>query len=270
MYKLIALDIDGTLLNKERKITKEVFNSIQEAKKMGNKVVLSTGRPLPGVTPLLKELHLTDYGDYVICFNGAVVQEVKSEKIISNIEMNCNDFKNIYEFVKQQNTNIHINTPTNLIIPTNKPSKYTIIEANLNKISIEHKKEDEIDDSITYCKIMIVDEPEKIEQIIEIIPKNLSDNYTIVRSAPFFLEFLNKKANKGTALKALCENINIPINETIAVGDEENDQHMIKLAGLGVAMGNARDSIKNIADYVTKTNEEHGVAYVINKFMLKK
>ena len=87
MYKLIALDIDGTLLNSEKKITSEVFNSIQEAKKAGAKVVLSTGRPLPGVTPLLDELNLNDDGDYVICFNGAVVQEVKSKKILSNIEM---------------------------------------------------------------------------------------------------------------------------------------------------------------------------------------
>ena len=85
MYKLIALDIDGTLLNSERKITSEVFNSIQEAKKAGTKVVLSTGRPLPGVVPLLDELNLNEDGDYVICFNGAVVQEVKSKKVLSNM-----------------------------------------------------------------------------------------------------------------------------------------------------------------------------------------
>src|SRR5699024_11719393 len=86
MYKLIALDIDGTLLNSERKITSEVFNSIQEAKKAGTKVVLSTGRPLPGVVPLLDELNLNDDGDYVICFNGAVVQEVKSKKVLRSEE----------------------------------------------------------------------------------------------------------------------------------------------------------------------------------------
>ena len=79
MYKLIALDIDGTLLNSEKKITSQVYDSIQKAKNSGTKVVLSTGRPLPGVTPLLKDLNLTDHGDYVICFNGAVVQEVKSK-----------------------------------------------------------------------------------------------------------------------------------------------------------------------------------------------
>lgn len=270
MYKLIALDIDGTLLNSEKKITSDVFNSIQEAKKNGAKVVLSTGRPLPGVTPLLNELNLNDEGDYVICFNGAVVQEVKSERVISNIEMTYGDFKDIYKVVKELNTKVHINTPINLITPHKEPSQYTVLESELNKIPIVYKSEDEINEDITFCKIMIIDDPEKLEEILNILPKELFKKYTVVRSAPFFLEFLNKKANKGTALKALCENINLPIEKTIAVGDEENDQHMIKMAGLGVAMGNARDSIKDISDYITKTNNDGGVAHVINKFLLNK
>ena len=268
MYKLIALDIDGTLLNSEKKITNEVFNSIQEAKKSGAKVVLSTGRPLPGVTPLLDELNLNDDGDYVICFNGAVVQEVKSKKILSNIEMCHDDFVLINNLAKENNTHVHINTPTNLIIPEETPNKYTIHEATRNNIDIVSMNEEDINDDITFCKIMIIDEPEKLEEVIKNIPKDLFDKYTIVRSAPFFLEFLNKNANKGTALEALCNTINIPLSKSISVGDEENDQHMIKMAGLGVAMGNARDSIKEIANYVTCSNNEHGVAKVIDKFIL--
>lgn len=271
MYKLIALDIDGTLLNSDKEITTHVYESIQEAKKEGFKVVLSTGRPLQGVTPILEKLNLTDDGDYVICFNGAVVQEVKSKKVIADIDMSADDFNIIYNQVcKPNNTNIHINTPTHLITPQETPHKYTIHESNLNNISIEFKHEDNIDDSIKFCKVMIVDEPERLEEIIPSIPKELYEQYTIVRSAPFFLEFLNKEANKGTALKALCKNIDLPVEKTIAVGDEENDQHMIKLAGLGVAMGNARESIKEIADYVTDTNNNHGVAKTINKFLLNK
>ena len=266
MYKLIALDIDGTLLNSEKKITNEVFNSIQEAKKSGAKVVLS--RPLPGVTPLLDELNLNDDGDYVICFNGAVVQEVKSKKILSNIEMCHDDFVLINNLAKENNTHVHINTPTNLIIPEETPNKYTIHEATLNNIDIVSMNEEDINDDITFCKIMIIDEPEKLEEVLENIPKDLFDKYTIVRSAPFFLEFLNKNANKGTALEALCNTINIPLSKSIAVGDEENDQHMIKMAGLGVAMGNATEHLKSIADYVTKSNDEDGVAYAIENILL--
>lgn len=270
MYKLIALDIDGTLLNTEKKITKKVFDSIQEAKRNGNKVVLSTGRPLPGVTPLLEELNLTAEGDYVICFNGAVVQEVKTKKVISNIEMTYDDFKSIYELSKKLNTYLHISTPIDVVTPNEKPSKYTVLESDLNKIPLVYKPEEEIDETMTFCKVMIVDEPEKLEEIIKNVPQEFFDKYTVVRSAPFFLEFLNKKANKGNALKALCKNIDLSIDKAIAVGDEENDKHMIEYAGLGVAMGNARDSIKNIANYITRTNNEHGVAHVIDKFLLNK
>ncbi len=180
------------------------------------------------------------------------------------------DFKTIYSIVKELNTKVHINTPTNVITPHIEPSKYTLYEAEINKIPVVYKNENEIDDSVTFCKIMIIDEPEKLQEVLDFLPKEIYDNYTVVRSAPFFLEFLNKAANKGTALQALCNNINMPIESTIAVGDEENDQHMIKLAGLGVAMGNARDSIKDISNYITKTNNEHGVAHVINKFILNK
>lgn len=271
MYKLIALDIDGTLLNTEKKITPEVFNSIQEAKKQGTKVVLSTGRPLPGVTPLLQELNLTDDGDYVICFNGAVVQEVKSKKVLCNLEMKFDDFNLIYnEIYKKHDTFIHINTPTSLVTPNEIPGEYTKLEAKINQIPIKHIPIEHINDNIKFCKVMITDNPEKLELIMKNIPDYFYDKYTIVRSAPFFLEFLNKDANKGNALKSLCKSIDIPIEKAIAVGDEENDQHMIKYAGLGVAMGNARESIKDIADFVTTSNNDHGVANVINKFILNK
>ena len=271
MYKLIALDIDGTLLNTDKKITSNVFNSIQDAKQNGAKVVLSTGRPLPGVTPLLEELNLTDDGDYVICFNGAVVQEVKSKKVLCDLEMSLDDFNLIYnEIFKKHDTFIHINTPTNLVTPCEVPGEYTKLEAKLNKISVEYIPYEEINNDIKFCKIMIVDEPEKLEEIIKSIPEEFYDKYTIVRSAPYFLEFLNKDANKGNALKSLCRSIDIPIEKSIAVGDEENDQHMIKCAGLGVAMGNARESITEIADFRTTSNNEDGVANVINKFILKK
>ena len=92
MYKLIALDIDGTLLNSEKKVTQEVFDAIQNAKEKGVKVVLSTGRPLPGVQTLLKELKLNDEENYVVTFNGGLVQEITSQDVISNIEMSHEDF----------------------------------------------------------------------------------------------------------------------------------------------------------------------------------
>ncbi|MFR9071100.1 sugar-phosphatase [Paraclostridium tenue] len=269
MYKLIALDIDGTLLNSKKEVTKEVFDAIQMAKKKGVKVVLSTGRPLPGVQSLLKELKLNNEENYVVTFNGGLVQEISSQDVISNIEMSYEDFNIIYnELSKKHNVKIHINTPDSVVVPYKDAPKYSIHEANLNNIPVICMDESEINEDLTFCKVMLIDEPEIIDNIITKIPKDFHDKYTIVRSAPFFLEFLNKKVNKGSGLQALCNKLNIDPCEVIAVGDEENDRHMIEFAGLGVAMGNARDSIKEIANYITDSNDNHGVAKVISEFIL--
>lgn len=269
MYKLIALDIDGTLLNSKKEVTKEVFDAIQMAKKKGVKVVLSTGRPLPGVQSLLKELKLNNEKNYVVTFNGGLVQEISSQDVISNIEMSYEDFDIIYnELSKKHNVKIHINTPDSVVVPYKDAPKYSIHEANLNNIPVICMDESEINEDLTFCKVMLIDEPEIIDNIITKIPKEFHDKYTIVRSAPFFLEFLNKKVNKGSGLQALCNKLNIDPCEVIAVGDEENDRHMIEFAGLGVAMGNARDSIKEIANYITDSNDNHGVAKVISEFIL--
>ncbi|OXX82666.1 hypothetical protein AVM15_17080 [Paraclostridium benzoelyticum] len=269
MYKLIALDIDGTLLNSEKKVTQEVFDAIQNAKEKGVKVVLSTGRPLPGVQTLLKELKLNDEENYVVTFNGGLVQEITSQDVISNIEMSHEDFDYIYnELAKKHDIKIHINTPDSLVVPYTEVPKYSVHESTLNNIPVICMDENEINSDLTFCKVMLVDEPEIIEDIITKIPQEFHDKYTIVRSAPFFLEFLNKKVNKGSGLQALCDKLGIDPTEVIAVGDEENDRHMIEFAGLGVAMGNARDSIKEIANHVTETNNNHGVAKVISDFIL--
>lgn len=269
MYKLIATDMDGTLLNSEKKITKKTFEAIKNAKEKGKKVILATGRPLPGVVRYLDELNLNEDGDFVICFNGALVQEVKTKKVISNIEMNYSDYKLIHKFARENSLNIHINTPTNIVIPNDNPNQYTKLEADLNQIDIVTMSDEEIKENVTFCKIMIIDSPEKLEEVMNLIPDELYDNYTVVRSAPYFLEFLNKEANKGNALKKLCKHLNLSLDEVIAIGDEENDKHMIEYAGLGVAMGNARDSIKEIANHITVNNNEDGVAKVIDEFLLK-
>ena len=167
MYKLIALDIDGTILNKEKKVTKEVFNAIQSAKKKGVKVVLSTGRPLPGVQNLLKELKLNDEENFVVTFNGGLVQEVTTQEVISNIEMEYEDFNLIYnELAQKHNIKIHINTPDSVVVPYKEYPKYSIHEATLNNIPVVSMNYEDINENINFCKVMLIDEPELIEDVI--------------------------------------------------------------------------------------------------------
>ncbi|MGH4050631.1 MAG: sugar-phosphatase [Clostridium sp.] len=266
MYKLIAIDMDGTLLNDEKKISLANYKAIQQARENGVKVVLASGRPLVGFKKYLDELNLVTEDDYAVAFNGALVQSAEGSKIISEIPLTLEDYKSLYKLSKELDVNIHALTNTSVISP--KDSEYTRQEANWNNIPNEIIAVDDVDADTTIVKVMFVDKPEIIERIIELIPEEISSKYTVVRSAPFYLEFLNKAVNKGAGVASLAEKLNIKQEEVICIGDAGNDIHMIEYAGLGVAMGNAFLEVKKVANFITKTNEQDGVAHIINKFIL--
>ena len=267
MYKLIAIDMDGTLLNDERQISPENYEAIQKARQNGVKIVLASGRPLVGFKRYLEELHLISEEDYVVAFNGAIVQSTGGNKIISKTTLGLEDYKELYELSKDLKVNIHALTEDTVIAP--KDSKYTRLESEINLIHKNIIAVEEVPEDTAILKVMFIDDPEIIDEIVDKIPETISDKYTIVRSEPFFLEFLHKSVNKGTGVAALAEKLNIKQEEVICIGDAGNDMHMVKYAGLGVAMGNAFPELKRAASFITRTNEEHGVAHVINKFILK-
>lgn len=266
MYRLIALDMDGTLLREDKTISQETKIAIEKAKKKGVQIVLASGRPVEGIEKYLEELDLLSGEDFVVSYNGAVVQNTKTKEIINRTVLSGTDLHELYELSKKLGVNIHAFSKDGCITP--KLTKYSMLEGEINNIpviTVDYKdvaKEDEI------IKIMMVEEPEILQKAIDSLPKEIYDKYTVVRSAPYFLEFLNKKVNKGTGVEALANSLGIKQEEVICMGDAGNDEHMIRYAGLGVAMGNAFEEIKEIADFVTKTNDEDGVAYVINKFIL--
>lgn len=266
MYKLIAIDMDGTLLNDAKQISPANYEAIQNAKENGVKVVLASGRPLVGFKRYLEELNLVSEDEYVVAFNGAIVQSTAGNKIISKTTLNLEDYKELYELSKELKVNIHALTEDTVISP--KDSKYTRLESEINLIHKEIIAVEDVPQDTAILKVMFIDDSKIIDEIIDKIPETVSSKYTIVRSEPFFLEFLHKSVNKGTGVAALAEKLNIKQEEVICIGDAGNDMHMIKYAGLGVAMGNAFPEIKRVASFITKTNEQDGVANVINKFIL--
>lgn len=267
MYKLIALDMDGTLLKDDKTISKANFDAIKAAKANGYKVVLATGRPVKGIEKYLKQLDLMSDDDYAVAFNGAVVQKTKSGNVIAKNLMKYEDLKKIYDLSLKLNLNVHTLTTNNECI-TPKVNPYSKHEATMNDLSLIEKPFDTIDRNENIVKIMLVDSKENLDRAENLIPKEFHDKYTVVRSEDIFLEFLNKKVDKGFGISLLAKNLGLSRDEIICVGDAGNDIAMIKYAGLGVAMGNAFPEVKEICNYVTKTNEEDGVAHVINKFLL--
>jgi len=145
---------------------------------------------------------------------------------------------------------------------------YTGVEVSINNSPVIEGAVCDVDPSTKVIKVMFVDDPKKLDNIISQIPDWAREKYTIVRSADIFLEFLNKSVDKSVGVSIIAEKLGIPMHEVIAVGDAGNDVRMIKNVGLGVAMTNASEDVKEVADYITLTNEEDGVAQVIERFML--
>ena len=147
-------------------------------------------------------------------------------------------------------------------------SPYTVHESALVHMPIKYRTSDEmVHNDYDMIKMMMIDEPEILDHAITQLPLDFKEQYTIVKSAPFYLEILHKGANKGIALAKLAEHLNIKQAEVMAIGDNENDMAMLEYAGIGVAMQNAVEKTKAVADYVTTaSNDEDGVKEAIEKF----
>lgn len=267
MYKLIALDIDGTLLNSDKKISNENKAAIAAARAKGVHVVLVSGRPTSGMLGSLKELDMMSDDDYVLSFNASVVQRVKSKTIIRSQILTGKEAKQLAKLAQQLNVHIHAFSHTKGLI-TPALNDQTNKESKINGEPITVMDFDALADDDVIFKVMLVHHEAQLTAAIKQLPAALYEQFTIVQSAPYFLEFLNKQSNKGIGVKALADHLSIPAEQVICMGDAGNDYHMIQYAGLGVAMGNATDDIKAIANHITVSNDEHGVARVIEEFVL--
>lgn len=266
-YKLIALDMDGTLLRKDKTVSERTKKAIDDAREKGVTVVLATGRPIDGVTRYLEELDMYGENDYVLSYNGGLVLKTKDREPICKIGLTGEDLHYLYEVSKDLGGNIHAFSETKGLI-TPKNSKYTEVEANINNIKINIEDFNKLEKDHSIIKIMMIDEEEVLQKAVDNLPKEVYDKYTVVRSTPYFLEFLNKEVNKGVGVEMLAKHMGITLDQVITMGDAGNDLHMIECAGMGVAMGNAFEEVKKAANYITDTNENDGVAKAIEHLVL--
>ena len=268
MYKLIALDMDGTLLNSQKELTSRVRSAITSAKEQGIKVVLASGRPFEGMLPTLKELGLDGKDDYALTYNASLILKVACKTVINSAILTGQDAIELAQIANRLGVNILAYSMTRGLI-TPKQNKYTDYEAKLNGIEFTEFDFNQLDKNEDIVKVMLVDEPELLSEAIAQLPLAVQDKYSTARSLPFFFEFMNKDGNKGKGMAALTAHLGLSSEQIICVGDAANDLEMIKYAGLGVAMGNATDEIKAHANYITLSNDHDGVAHVFEKYLLK-
>ena len=267
-YKLLVLDVDGTLLNDEREISKRTLAALLKVQQMGVRIVLASGRPTYGLMPLAKTLELGNYGGFVLSYNGCQIIKAQNGEILFERRINPEMLPYLEKKARKNGFAIFTYQDDSLI--TDSPdNEYIKNEALLNNLKII--KEDEFSTAIDFapCKCMLVsDKEEALIELEQHWEKRLAGTLDAFRSEPYFLEVVPCGVNKANTLGALLEHLEVTREEAIAVGDGVCDVTMLQLAGMGIAMGHSQDSVKVCADYVTASNEEDGVALAVEKLIL--
>jgi Cof subfamily protein (haloacid dehalogenase superfamily) len=269
MIDLIAIDMDGTLLDSNHAISPRVKKAITAVRTQGVRIVLATGRPFSGVEKYLEELGLTGEGDYCITFNGAVIQNAADTKSVAETTLGYDDFLYCEKIARDLGVHFHVLYERSMMTPNADISSHTVRDAYISHTPLLYRSVEQVDPAWRFRKFMMVDDEAVLDKAIANFPPELLQRYTVVKSAADFLEILHPEAGKGRALATLAAYLGVSQERIMAIGDQENDLVMLEFAGVAVAMGNAIDAVKAVADHVTTSNNEDGVAVAIERYALK-
>ena len=268
MIKLIAIDIDGTLLNSKKELleeTKQYFKNFHN-KNTETLLVLCTGRPETGIRPYLKDLGYLEENHYIISQNGASIYESQTGKRVMDAFVDSTAIQKWIELGKKHGISVMGAGVDYYYSFDEEPTEWMefdvkLVSGKLKRIPTKESL------NIDFYKILLMGDEEQLNEFETIIPKEWRNEFYVVRSQKYLVEVLKKGVNKAFGLEKLAAALNIKPSEIAAIGDAANDIEMLEYAGLAIAMGNASEEVKAIADIVTDTNENNGVIKAIDKLI---
>lgn len=266
-YDVIVLDLDGTLTNSNKVITPKTKEALMKAQCMGKRVVLASGRPTGGIVRLADELRLDEYGGFILSFNGAHIINYSDGTVVYDKTVPEELIGPLYEEAIKENLGIVTYTDSEIILGS-EVNEYINLEARITHMPLQKVENFPKFVNFPINKILLSGEPEVIFEQQEHMREIFGEQLNIYRSEPFFLEMMPQSIDKAYSLGILLEHLKTDRTHMICCGDGFNDRSMIKMAGLGVAMANAQEEVKAVADYITASNDEDGIADVVYKFML--
>lgn len=267
--ELVAIDMDGTLLDPAHKLTPRVKQAIAEARALGVHIVLTSGRPVPGLAPFLQELGIEGDDDYCIACNGGLVQRIGPRETVVEYPLSFDDFVYCEQVAREIGVHFQALDAQRMYTPNQDISIYTVADSHLSRMPLSYRRVADMDPGMSFIKLMMIDEPEVLDAAIARLPAALTERFAVLKSAPFFLEVFDRRAGKGPSLQKLAEHLGIDRDNVMAIGDQENDLTMLQYAGTSVAMGNAIEAVKAVARFETASNSEDGVAQAIERFVLQ-
>lgn len=272
MYKLVAIDLDGTLLNSGKRISDENKNTLRLAMEKGVKIVVCSGRIFSGAR--IFALEIGTNGPLIAC-NGAIIKDLETEELLYTSTLDMEDSCKIIDICRREDIYFHAYIGDTMY--TEKLDYSSLFYWERNQ---ELPEEDRIDIQIVESMkkllseiptpvakfVVICKDNEKLLRIRKLVER--IEGVTVVSSGQDNFEVVNAGVGKGAALKFLAERLGIRREETMAIGDNENDISMLEYAGLSIVMENGEPFVKELADFITVSNNENGVAYAIRKFIL--
>ena len=252
-YKMIVLDLDDTLLKNDGTISGKTKKTLKKVQEDGIKVVLASGSPTFAIEPVANALELEKYGGYIISYNGARIIECRDKKELYAANITREEVQKLYQMSQEKDAYIQTYIGDNII--ASQPNKFTDIEKQITGMEIIVPNDFSSYVQQEVVKVIVLQEPEKLKELEKKWKPLIQNKLYMTISKPFFLEFMNLEVDKGKSILRLGKMLGI------------DDIDMLRYAHIGVAMGNAVEAVKEIANYVTEDNEHDGVATVVEKFI---
>ena len=268
-YKLIVLDVDGTMLNSNREISKRTVQTLRKVQQMGIRVALASGRPTYGILPLARDIDLGVYEGYIISYNGAQVMEAKTGQILFERRID----PQMVPYLEKKALKMGFTMAYydgNEVVSTDIQNPHVADEAAMNGMTL--RQEDHLSLSMDDwpAELMLVsDDEQALTSLEEHMQRHLNGVMDTIHSNPYYLEVVGYQVGKSYAMSALVQKMGIHMSEVLAIGDGEADINMLQMAGTGVAMANATEGVRRCADFTTLSNDEDGAALAIEKAIVQ-
>lgn len=263
-YRLLVLDLDGTLTNSKKEISDTNRQTLIRLQQSGVKLVLASGRPTYGIAPLAETLQLKQYGGFILSYNGGEIIEWSTGRILYKNLLPDDVLPLLYHTCENDGLTI-LTYDGPCILTENATDEYVLKEAFLNKMQIRRVDNFLEAAPVPLPKCLIVGDPNRLMQTEASLSQRLQGVISVYRSEPYFLEVVPLGIDKARSLAVLLEQLGLTREEMVAMGDGYNDRSMIEFAGMGVAMANAQEPVKQVADYITLSNDQDGVAVAVKE-----
>ena len=263
-YKLFALDIDGTLTNSQKIITPKTRKALMDAQKKGLRLILASGRPTEGVRPLADELEMGKYGGFILSYNGARVIDLSNNQVVYEKTLDPAIIPVIGSLARKYHIGVLTYVGGHVITET-PDDPYIQLEARINRLPLRAVGDFAAAVTEKEPKCLMTGDGDYMGRIEPEIAAALG-GLSVYRSEAYFIEIMPENIDKAVSLEKLCAYAGVKREELAACGDGYNDMPMIRYAGLGIAMANAKDPVKEAADVITLSNDEDGIAAAIEKY----